>query len=63
MKIFQKKYQDTLYNWYAPNYKIDENRIIFLLDIDEKQITSEIDLKRAYKRISTFNNIISQRTY
>ena len=52
------KYQDTLYNWYAPapNYKPDENRIKYLLDIDN--INSKIDINRAYKNISTILSIL-----
>ena len=50
------KYQDTLYDWYAPNYNPDENRIKYLLDMDDTE--SEIDIKRAYKKISTILSIL-----
>ena len=45
------KYQDTLYNWYAPapNYNPDENRMKYLLDIIDKE--DLYDIKRAYKKI------------
>ena len=50
------KYQDTLYDWYAPNYNSDENRIKYLLDMDDTE--SEIDINRAYKKISTILSIL-----
>ena len=50
------KYQDTLYDWYAPNYNSDENRIKYLLDMDD--IKSEIDINRAYTKISTILSIL-----
>ena len=50
------KYQDTLYDWYAPKYKPDKTRIKYLLDMDDTE--SEIDIKRAYKKISTILSIL-----
>ena len=50
------KYQDTLYDWYAPKYTPNVNRITFLLDMDN--INSEIDIKQAYKKISTILSIL-----